>query len=112
MSWRLRGEGESSDCGLYRYPLHQMENAADDPREFAYGDDGDLDVRSGLDALLSMSPVRTFCVFCDFRSAALQGVSERANRSGSRQRPEGDGVSSKQHLVQVIFPTHLCRAPG
>jgi hypothetical protein len=89
-----------------------MENAADDPREFAYGDEGDLDARSGLDALFSMSPVRSVCVFCDFRSAALQGVSERTNRSGSRQRSEGDGVSSKQHLVQVTFPTHLSRAPG
>lgn len=84
-----------------------MENTADDPREFAYGDDGDLDVRSGLDALFSMSPVRTVCVFCDFRSAALQGMSERTNHSGSRQRSEGDGVSSKQHLVQVILHTYL-----
>jgi len=57
--------------------VEKMENAANDPREFAYGDDGDLDVRSGLDALLT----------------ALQGVSERTNRSGSRQRPEGDGGS-------------------
>jgi hypothetical protein len=76
-----------------------MENPADDPRGFAHADDGDLDVHAGLDALLSMALFQSCRVFRDFRSASLQGMSERTNRTGARQRQEGDGVSSKRCLI-------------
>jgi hypothetical protein len=77
-----------------------MENPADDPRGFAHADEGDFE---GLDTLLSMGPFQRSLVFRDSRLATLQGLSESTSRPGPRQRPEGDGVSSKQcQIPQVI----------
>ncbi|KAF8634952.1 hypothetical protein AX15_000679 [Amanita polypyramis BW_CC] len=54
-----------------------MENPADDPREFTSGDTDDFDMPAGLDTLFM----------------TLQDLSERTNRSRSRQIPESDGSS-------------------
>lgn len=57
--------------------VEKMENPADDPREFAHPDHGDLDLPPALGALLM----------------AFQGMSERGNSSRSRRRPDNDSGS-------------------
>ncbi|KAF8640752.1 hypothetical protein AX17_000403 [Amanita inopinata Kibby_2008] len=62
--------------------LNQMENPADDPREFAHADPGDFDMHNlppGLDAFLM----------------ALQGRSERNHPPRSRSRPESETSGSR-----------------
>src|SRR5258705_10599276 len=49
--WRIRGEGMALDhLRRIHTHWHQMENAADDPREFLHGNGSDFDVHAGLDA--------------------------------------------------------------